>query len=955
MSTNEQTPLSQPTSVELPSDVQQEKLKAVKAHLNFEETSGQSESGTLIKRRGLKERLGPRYVHRRSGSPEPRHDRPGSPKKKGPERKALFKRLEKDVFHRLGDKGKSISVHSDDSMRWSHHSSRRDTESCHQSSRSRATGSAPERRCHKRASSRRTEELSESESSAGGHWKSKLKRQKSDIVDDLSQPWETIDNYDDLKKAFLENYLQQKKCIKDPVEIHNIRQRDGESTEEFVWRYKLECRDVKQEANQKQNFKKGGFRNQQKSERKQDRFALLTKTPKEIFALDKGKFKAPPPMTTPVEKRNARKFCEVHGEVGHNTDECMHLRKQIEEMLKAGKLSHLIKELKQNNGKEQPKISFPPLDGDEGTEGPMIIEAEIGGHCIHRMYVDGESASEILYEHCHHPRTTESLEDPESGSYTQFRQQLTMTKGVITLESSRLVLLECAMVSGPEGTLSAINPIVEERIKVAINPEYPEQIVMIGSTLTEEGRGKLCGLLQRNLDIFAWKPADMTGIPRHIAEHRLNVWEGCSSFRQKKRGQVADRNQAIQEEVGKLVEAGIIREVHYHDWLSNLVMVKKHDDSWRMCVDFKDLNKVCPKDGYPLSEIVWKVESLCGFPFKCFLDAYKGYHQIQMAKEDEEKTAFIISQRIFCYTKMPFGLRNAGATYQRLVDKAFHKQIGKNLEVYVDNLVIKSRTEDEIVKDIEETSKTLREINMKLNPKKCTFGVEEGMFLGYKVNAKGLKVCPDKVDAVLSLPSPKCLKYVQKLNGKLASLNRFLAKSAEKSLPFFKTLKKCTKKSDFHWTTEAEEAFKQMKQLIAELPKLTTPMEKEELIVYLAATRETVSAILMTERKAKQMPIYFVSRALRGSELNYTSMEKLVLALVHASKRLKRPRVSVKGHILADFIVERSEEDSPDTPMEVEEKLPEPLILFTDGSSCTDGSGAGLILTNPEGMEFTYA
>ncbi|GJU49831.1 reverse transcriptase domain-containing protein [Tanacetum coccineum] len=242
-----------------------------------------------------------------------------------------------------------------------------------------------------------------------------------------------------------------------------------------------------------------------------------------------------------------------------------------------------------------------------------------------------------------------------------------------------------------------------------------------------------------------------------------------------------------------------------------------------------------------------------------------------MAKEYEEKIAFITSQGIFCYTKMPFGLRNAEATYQRLVDKAFHKQIGRNLEVYVDGLVIKSRTEDEIVRHIEETFKTLREINMKLNPKKCTFRVEEGMFLGYKVNTKGLK----------------------------------------------------------------------MKQLIAKLPMLTAPMEKEELIVYLAATKETVSAVLMTEREAKQMPIYFVSRALRGPKLNYTSMEK--------------PRVSVKGQILADFIVERPEEDSPDTPMKVEEELPEPWIWFTDGSSCTDGSGAGLILTNPEGMEFTYA
>nr|GFC15447.1 reverse transcriptase domain-containing protein [Tanacetum cinerariifolium] len=107
-------------------------------------------------------------------------------------------------------------------------------------------------------------------------------------------------------------------------------------------------------------------------------------------------------------------------------------------------------------------------------------------------------------------------------------------------------------------------------------------------------------------------------------------------------------------------------------------MVKKHDDSWRMCVDFKDLNKACLKDGYPLPEIDWKVESLCGYPYKFFMD--KGYHQIKMAEEDEEKTAFIISQGIFCYSKMPFRLKNAGATYQRLVDKAFQKQIGQNLE-----------------------------------------------------------------------------------------------------------------------------------------------------------------------------------------------------------------------------------------------------------------------------------
>nr|GEZ71375.1 reverse transcriptase domain-containing protein [Tanacetum cinerariifolium] len=393
-----------------------------------------------------------------------------------------------------------------------------------------------------------------------------------------------------------------------------------------------------------------------------------------------------------------------------------------------------------------------------------------------------------------------------------------VASGIVTLQSSRIIPLECSMVSEPGVPRSAINQVREEKIQVAIHPKHLEQTIAIGSTLTEEGRKELCGLLRRHFDVFAWKPTDMTGVPRYIAEHRLNVREGCLPVRQKKRGQAPKRNKPISEEVKKLVEAGIMKEVHYHSWLSNLVMVKKHDDSWRICVDLKDLNKACPKDGYP---------------------------------------------------------------------------------------------------DTEETFKTLRKINMKLNPKKCAFGMREGTFLGYKVDADGLRVSLDKVKVVLDLPSPKCLKDEQKLNGKLASLNRFLSKSAEKSFPFFKTLKKCTKKSDFQRTPEAEGAFKKMKQSVAKLSMLTAPKEKEELIMYLAAAKEAIITVLMTERDGKQVPVYFVSRALQEPEINYTPMEKLILALY-------RPRTSIKGQILADFIVERLEDDAPDTLMEDREELSDP-------------------------------
>nr|GEW42333.1 reverse transcriptase domain-containing protein [Tanacetum cinerariifolium] len=233
---------------------------------------------------------------------------------------------------------------------------------------------------------------------------------------------------------------------------------------------------------------------------------------------------------------------------------------------------------------------------------------------------------------------------------------------------------------------------------------------------------------------------------------------------------------------------------------------------------------------------------------------------IEMAAADEEKTAFHTGQGVYCYTKMPFGLKSAGATYQRLMDKAFENQMGRNIEVYVDDLVIKSHTESEMIRDIAETFQTLRKINMKLNPKKCSFGLAEGVFLGHVITPEGIK--PYKTSAVLQLPSPQTIKEVQSLNRKLASLNRFLSKSAEKSLPLFQSLKKCIKKSDFRWTTEAKQAFQQLKKHLSALPMLAAPRPQEELIMYLSATHGAISAVLLTERGTVQTPVYFISRAL---------------------------------------------------------------------------------------------
>nr|GEV96388.1 reverse transcriptase domain-containing protein [Tanacetum cinerariifolium] len=168
-----------------------------------------------------------------------------------------------------------------------------------------------------------------------------------------------------------------------------------------------------------------------------------------------------------------------------------------------------------------------------------------------------------------------------------------------------------------------------------------------------------------------------------------------------------------------------------------------------------------------------------------------------MTKKDEEKTAFHTDEGVFCYTKIPFGLKNARATYQRLVDIIFKGKIGRNLEAYVDDMVIKSKTELEIIKHIKETLLTLKKVNMKLNPKKCSFRIEEGKFLGYIVTSEGIRANLEKTKAIVNMPSPTNLKQMQRLSGKLATLNRFVSKAAKKGLPCLDTLKSVQTKRTF--------------------------------------------------------------------------------------------------------------------------------------------------------------
>ncbi|GFS28943.1 hypothetical protein Acr_00g0004750 [Actinidia rufa] len=348
---------------------------------------------------------------------------------------------------------------------------------------------------------------------------------------------------------------------------------------------------------------------------------------------------------------------------------------------------------------------------------------------------------------------------------------------------------------------------------------------------------------------------------------------------------------------------------------------------------------------------------------------------------------------------------NAGTTYQRLVNKMFKEQIGNTMEVYIDDMLVKSLRSSDHIAHLEEAFSILCRHRMMLNPSKCIFGVSSGKFLGFLVIKRGIEVNPDQIQALITMNSPRNVREVQQLTGRVAALNRFVSKSADKCLPFFKILRKS---QTFQWNEESENAFQQLKEYLGSPPLLTVPTTGEDLYIYLSISPTAVSVVLIREEDQVQRPIYYVSKVLMGAEARYPRIEKLAYALMIAARKLchyfqahpiivltdqplkhilqqpdtsgrllkwsielsefhieYKPRKAIKAQALADFIVESTHEDTPQpetTPPEAgipkeptSEKYLAHWILFVDGSSNQHDCGAGLVIQAPSSEQMEYA
>ncbi|KAM1519049.1 hypothetical protein ACFX1Z_021905 [Malus domestica] len=316
---------------------------------------------------------------------------------------------------------------------------------------------------------------------------------------------------------------------------------------------------------------------------------------------------------------------------------------------------------------------------------------------------------------------------------------------------------------------------------------------------------------------------DMPGISPDIICHRLSIDPKTKP--------------AMKAEVEKLKGIGFVHEVNYPTVVANVVLVKKN-----------------PTKESLLLQKVLLIDSMARCELLSFMDAYSGYNQILMNPPDQEHTAFTTNRGLYCYKVMPFGLKNAGATYQRLVNSMFVEQIGKSMEVYVDDMLVKSKHADQHITNLSETFTILKRYRIRLNPNKCAFGIGSDKFLGFMISQRGIEVNPEKIKAIIDMKESVTSKDIQSFTGKVVALTRFISKATDRCAPFFKELK--GSKKYITWTDKCAEAFKNLKAYMSQASLLSKP-----------------------EDGNVERPVYYASKALQDAETRYSNIEKLALAL----------------------------------------------------------------------------
>jgi len=435
-----------------------------------------------------------------------------------------------------------------------------------------------------------------------------------------------------------------------------------------------------------------------------------------------------------------------------------------------------------------------------------------------------------------------------------------------------------------------------EAINLGSNEEVKE--IKISLHVKKEIRDAIIQLLFEYKDVFAWSYDDMPGLSVDLVVHKLPTHPDFPPVQQKRRKFKPDVSEKIKEEIMKQLNANVIQTIRYTTWLANVVPVPKKDGKTRVCVDYRDLNKASPKDNFPLPNIHILVDNCAKHEIQSFVDCYAGYHQILMDEVDAEKTAFTTPWGTYCYRVMSFGLKNVGGTYMREMTTMLHDMMHKEIEVYVDDVIIKSKTQADHVQDLRKFFERVRRYDLKLNPAKCAFGVPSGKLLGFIVSRRGIELDPSKIKAIRDLPPPKNKTEVMSLLGRLNYISRFIAQLTTTCEPIFRLLKKDVA---VRWTEDCQQAFEKIKEYLSKPPVLVPPELDRPLFLYLSVTDNSFGCVLGQHDSTgrKEQAIYYLSKKFTSYEVKYTLLERTCCALTWVAQKLRHYLLSYTTYLIS--------------------------------------------------------
>jgi ribonuclease HI len=449
----------------------------------------------------------------------------------------------------------------------------------------------------------------------------------------------------------------------------------------------------------------------------------------------------------------------------------------------------------------------------------------------------------------------------------------------------------------------------------------------------------------------------------------------------------------VKKEVEKMLEAGFIRACRYTEWISSVVPVQKKDGRWWVCVDFRDLNRATPKDEYPMPIAETLINAAAGHQILSFMDGNAGYNQIFMAPEDIHKTAFRVPGAVglFEYVVMTFGLKNAGVTYQRAMNHIFHDLIGNLVEIYIDDVVVKSASVEGHLDDLRQILERTRKFGLRINPKKCAFGVSVAQFLGFLVHERGIEIGLKSQEAVRTMVPPTTKKELQQLIGKINFVRRFISNLSGRIEPFMELVKIKTNE-EFRWGAEQQRAFKEIKEYLLRPPVLVPPQQDRPFYIYVSVGDTSIASVVVQLYDGKERVVFYLSRRMLDAETRYPDMEKLCLCLFFTCTKLRhillsaeviiicksdvikhmlsapvlkgrlgkwmfalsefdiryQPAKAVKGQVLADLIAERVNTNIAALSVRA-------WAMYFDGSVCGDGCGISILLVSPRGATYSFS